>query len=677
VNQQRRIWRFDRRLLLVVLLPCGLLVHSAGLAASSNGPDISFFTLHDVAAVFQVGYLVDDDERETSGSGTTFQNRSTWEEELIFKTKSSIYHPAFLSIFLDGGPLLVQQDFKTNAGEAKTTETLLSYSLRLKFLDMKPYPFSVYVRKDHPSVSTSLSGRFLTESDSRGFDLKLTKLWQGADANFEFSDNESFGSGLNAIVDESVKTGSFLFRQNYREGDSLRIWHQFSERDSSSGSLGLPIQNSQTEIETTTADATNRFGAERQLLLSQYASRIRNSRDVGGTLSDVVTDNYRGRFTWEGLRRIQPGFGYSASRSRRADLDSSSKGLNAGFGYRVSDNLSSSLAGNWSSSKTTGFDRSSLGARAALNYSLQTRYGNLGASANISRTRSDQESDVSFLEVFDEPLVMTGTSLVALVNEFVEAASIQVSNFAQTQVFVEGLDYRVVEVGSTTSIQRLVGGNIADGQTVLVDYRYQASGTALYASYTRGMFLNYTLPNGVNFFARFSDNKTEVREGQLTTPVNDANTIEFGASIRHTIANGTDMTGEVRRLENNEEISPYVLDSLTVGIVSALRSGLSVRMAGSLVDVEYEDEVEGVDQFSLSFGVSGRLFTRLGVDVTSAYSRDTGGSSDRRQLQHRLALKWSYRAVQASLIANSTSETLGATQRDSFHVSAQLSRWFQ
>ena len=46
-----------------------------------------------------------------------------------------------------------------------------------------------------------------------------------------------------------------------------------------------------------------------------------------------------------------------------------------------------------------------------------------------------------------------------------------------TSIYVEDLDYRLITIGSITSIQRLITGNISDGETVLVDTAANPPGT--------------------------------------------------------------------------------------------------------------------------------------------------------------------------------------------------------
>jgi hypothetical protein len=281
------------------------------------------------------------------------------------------------------------------------------------------------------------------------------------------------------------------------------------------------------------------------------------------------------------------------------------------------------------------------------------------------------------VQVFDEPLVLVGTNPVALAQDFVVAASVVVKNESQTQIFVEGFDYRLVVVGSVTSIQRLVGSNIQDGQRVLVDYDYQTSGTAEFDSLNTSLNLNASFLKYFSAGAAFQLRDTKLREGELTTPRNDleGTGLTFAADVP--VGNRWQFGLSASYWDRNEEIAPSVSNTLTLHAATHLWRSTRLRLSGTYLKVDQEESIEDIDQVQYRLGVSSRLWSRVLLTYDVTYLEDDGGSLPRQQTQHRLDMQWNYRAVRFFLRASRADERLGATQRDYTRVTAEVARFFR
>ena len=238
------------------------------------------------------------------------------------------------------------------------------------------------------------------------------------------------------------------------------------------------------------------------------------------------------------------------------------------------------------------------------------------------------------------------------------------------------MDYRLLVIGSVTSVQRLINGNITDGETVSVDYSYETSGTAEFDTLRSGVALNIGLFNTVNAYLRYEAQDTSLRSGEFTNPVNDRNALELGVSVRNQFLDGWSMSGQYRHRDQDEEISPFVSDALDVSLTTSLRGTWNVTLAGGLSMIDFENSAEDVDQIRYRLGLSGRLFRRVQFQYDAAYLSDTGGTLSRKQLQHRLNLHWAYRQVRFVLRALYSDDELGPTDRINKQVTAQLIRAF-
>ena len=239
IRQTRRLHKGS------LLSALAALIAAPAAAAPGNDYEVKPFGLISTDAQLSIRYLLDDNERGSVSSGETFETRTTWEEELFLTAKSYVYHPGFLNMEVGGGPLLVQQEFAANPGSARNNDTLVNFLGRLNFLELKNYPVSLYYRRSHPSVVTSLSGRFLTRNNEYGISGHYSGLESRANLKVAVGHWDSEGSGFGNVVDEDVDRAAINLATSYRDSDQLTVdYNQFTQT-SLSGSTDLPIQESQ------------------------------------------------------------------------------------------------------------------------------------------------------------------------------------------------------------------------------------------------------------------------------------------------------------------------------------------------------------------------------------------------------------------------------------------------
>ena len=661
-----------RRVILTITLLCAS--YSAG-ADSHQVNDIKPFGLLDVGGYIRVGYLFDDRERGTDGEGV-FERRSTWEEEVLVLTKSFIYHPGFLNMELGGGPLLVQQSFDSDTEVSNNSDTYGNIIARLNFLDLKAYPISMFFERSHPSATTSLAGRFLTQNDVYGFDGRIGELFAGSTSlNYSVSRRDAQGSGFGSVVDDVVDTTLIRMQTSYRDSDRLTLQYDTLEQASQSGSAGLPIVPSFLDQENAEIRAENYFGADKQVELRQYLRR-RQQEQV--TTQEFKFDDlrYSGRLRWNLSDDTNSFLRYETLDSQRSDADVETSDAEFSVVHGFTDGLILESAIGQSTTDQTGFERDMRLLRAAVNYSRETKFGGLGMSGSLRAARTDQVSSADEIAVIDEPITLVGTNQVALANEFVVVESVQVSNAQGTQIYVEGLDYRLVTVGSITRIQRLVPSTITDGETVLVDYRYETSGTAEFDTLASALSVNVSFLNTLTAFVRYDWQDTDVRSGSLTNPVNDRDRVELGITMSNQFLDGWSIDGQYRHVVNDEEISPYVSDLLDAGFSSSLFGRFKVAVSAGISEIDYENSPEDVQQVTYRLRLGGRAFNRSRFSYEVSYLDDAGGSEPRRQVRHRLSFQWSYRQVQFDLRGYYFQDRLGVTERDETRITGQLTRVF-
>ncbi len=667
--------RAGKHYLSVALAVIITVLPSSSFGEYRNVLDIKPFGVLDVSGRLRTTYLFDDRERG-SGTSNSFETRSTWEEEFFLLTQSFVYHPGFLNMDLGGGPVFVQQQFDSTPGETSDNDTLFNFLARFNFLELKTYPVSLYYERSHPSITTSLAGRFLTESDAYGIDGRISDLLGGSTSvRFEAGSRVTQGSSLGSVVDDDRDSGSFLIETSYRDSDRLELKYDRLDTVSASGSPGLPIFRSEISQEIVEIRSRNWLGSDKRFELSQVARRLQ--QDTQAATSTTLDDrNYRADLRWKMSDRMRSYLRYRLLDTQHSFSESEVQDVELGLVRQANKNLSFDSAIQHVSSEQTGFDRDMSILRGTVNYTRDVGFGTLGFSGSFNGARTDQESSSTAVQVFDESHILTGTTIVDLANEFVVTGTVAVSNVARTQIFAEGIDYRLLEIGSVTSIQRLIGGNISDGETIVVDYSFETSGTAAFDSLGTSFSVNLGILKFMNAYVRFNSQDTNLRSGEFTNPINDRDSLELGVSASNQFVNNWNLSGQYRHRDQKEEISPFVSDTLDVSLTTNVRGRWKLTVASSLSVVDFENSNEDTNQISYRLGLSGRLFQRALFTYDVAYLSDDGGSLQRDQLRHRLRFQWAYRQVRFALNALVSEDKLGNSENDNAQVSAQLTRAF-
>jgi hypothetical protein len=636
--------------------------------------DIKPFALQDINAVFAVRYLLDEQDRISDSGSASYEDRATWEEELFISTRSYVYHPGFLNIDFGIGPKLVQQQFETGAGANRNNETFVNLNARLNFLQLKSYNFSLFFEKDNPSVTTGLAGRFITEREAYGLNAMLYQAGRTR-VRLDAARRESEGEGFDRIQDEQLDHGQLSVSTSYGDNNTIKLLQRFEDRESASGSIGLPIQETSTRNKFTELRTKNFFGSAGRHWVSQFY-RMRKQDLVVSDTTRTDNQDYDIAIDLSHNESLRSRFDYSFAGFEREDTDGLSHNLRASISNSFNKRFDYGFNTFYLDQEQTGFDRDSLGVGTNFSYWRPIKSGSIRVGAHATQARTDQLSETEFVEVIDEALVLIGTNSVPLANDFVEAQSVVVKNESQTQIYVEDFDYRLVVVGSVTSIQRLLGGNIQDGERVLVDYEHRTSGTAEFDTAIGSLNVGADFLKYFSAAANFQLRETKLRSGELTTPINDMETLRLSIAADFPVGARWQLGVSVSYAENREDISPSVSNALTVQAATHLWRSTRLNLSANYLKVDQERSIEDVDQVQFQLAASNRLWSRLRVGYQASYLEDDGGSLPRRVVRHRLDMQWNYRAVRFFLRATRVDESQGTTDRDYTQVTAELVRLF-
>ena len=134
--------------------------------------------------------------------------------------------------------------------------------------------------------------------------------------------------------------------------------------------------------------------------------------------------------------------------------------------------------------------------------------------ASINYRLKSSTFDEEFIPVIDEPKVLTGIAFSFLNNKFIDIGSIKVTNTDRTRVYINNIDYEIDEINFFVRIRRLIGSGIADGETVLVSYRYLSTTPSYDDSlFSQSYGFNANLWSTLLFFYEYKQSKQKILSG--------------------------------------------------------------------------------------------------------------------------------------------------------------------
>ena len=635
------------------------------------GAQIETFRLTEVNSELALRYLYDAQTFYSSGDKTQEDIRPTFQEEYSVDTESYIYHPNLLSMNLGASFLLDQSRVKTLSAENSNNEQLLGYNARLDFLKNKPYPASLYYTRSNPSVSVGVGGRFLLQNTRYGIDLALLQSISPVEVILNAYRQSASGEGFEQLTDDVIDHTSLRLSRSYGKGNNAQLTYQTNVRDSRSGSPGLPIQERTTSNESTFFDSKNLFGSKREVQLTTniaYTTQKEFPRREELRAYPVIN--------WQHNDRINSFYRFLYTNADEENQKTRQNLFTTGFGYNDNKRTHGSFDVHIEDSNNTGIQYKARGANYQINYNRPIAIGSVTMAYSGGVAYRNQQAESATFTIFGEEQTLVGTTQVNLNRQFVVSNSIVVSNISRTQTYIEDLDYRVLQVGSTTQIQRLAAGNITDGQVVLVDYDYRTGGTFAFNLLNNNALLQWNLARYYELYIRFRDSQQKLREGDPTIPLNSITSYTYGGTASQPLLNGITLGGQAYIEDHTEDINSYLMRYLDAYVELPLPRVSKLRLGTRRQLIDNEKSVEDVNLTVWLLRLQARPWLRTQMNYEFSHETDTGGTLKRMLRIQRLQFRWAFRQLSLSANAYYTQEQQGSLDRDRWSVRVNLVRSF-
>jgi len=655
---------------LVLLLP----------ACATYAQELAPFRLIDFWAYLELKYGVDRIDNRSTGAETDIDDERR-QIEFGASSTSYVFHPKLLQMRIAGSLLSDWQNIvrELNAqpsggvdlSRSKRKELLINLNASLQFLKDKPYPVTISYLRDNPIVSTGVEGSFTQETERLGFDLQLRDVLP-FNLALNTSQNWNFGESLDRIIDNSNERVTVNARKTFSPGNRLALDYETSAQESRNGDPRRPIQEKVRETERIWLTTVSKFGNEDQVRIDQTVRF--NRRDE----PDVTDINFSPMVRWTHSPKWESTYRYNFDQTERpeSDFENRAETLSASISYSPSPKFNGLIRSNFD--RSTEVDRLSQDARelsGQANIQHDTSAGQLNLSLGLGYRLDDRESQSPRVTIEEEPVTFVGTAPIPLSRDFVIAATVVVRNDTLTQTYIEGVDYVLSEIGSTTRIERLISGSILDSETVLVDYEAETGGTFEYSQINQSLSANFKFARFHNVFLRYYNSRQNLQSGTPTLPFNSVEAIEIG--LREQIplrSSGVQISGEARYLRQDEDINPYNQASLSLSVNAPLSSKVKMTASASrnIVDNLLSDEDSDLTSFNAN--ITWQALRNLSVRAEGHYDEDTGGTVLRSNTRWKLTAQWRYRKISLRMDTQYRREQQGDLDNDHYEFWVQIRR---
>ena len=152
-------------------------------------------------------------------------------------------------------------------------------------------------------------------------------------------------------------------------------------------------------------------------------------------------------------------------------IESNQHDIGGRLDHQLFESLRSHIAYNYVNASQTFYKERITRAEIGFDYTKNIPTGFLRLNYNYSLNNENRENLSGFISAIDESVLLSDGMVTLLKIPFADKNSIVVKNSLGLNIFQENFDYILIQRGSYYEIQRIPGGQITNGEVVLVSYQ--------------------------------------------------------------------------------------------------------------------------------------------------------------------------------------------------------------
>jgi len=598
------------------------------------------FVIERIRATLDFMYRYRTDERKRAGQPTVTEVEEIYRPRVQISADAYIVHPNFIELSLLGGLQLDHTMLDSNELNLTEDTTTLdtNYDFRAFILGKSSMPVTLYSRR----TQTNIDRLF-------GPSLDSTVTEHGAMVQF---------------VNERAPTSIQYFHRDQEQTDAIGRTDLGTAQDSFDLHSNILLSDRQTLSLDYTLDSIQQSGAGRRSedTLRHDATAIHELN-----FGDGYRDKLRSRVRWyeqtgnEDISRLTLDeslrLRHSDTLQTRYDVlyetqqrtDSTQDYLRGNFNVRhqLYDSLVTTANLGASTLTTDGFTSDEYFGDITFDYVKHVPYGMFSASASFSENVRANGPRGTPLRIFDENRTFNDPAPITLARQNILPGSIRITDLSGLLFYDEGLDYTVSAFPDRVEIRRVIGGNIVDGQAVLIDYTIGPEPANTISTTGLGFSARYDINegflNGVGLYMRYLQRDASIDSPQPTLFVlNDSRDLILG--VDYVIGKLT-LNGEYETYDS--VTSPFDATRLEARYIHTLGRFSSVSLVGNYQMVDYPTLNNHIDLALITASWNQQLSNELRLNAQVIWRDERNDLDGHTQgFEQRVNLNWRYRQTE-------------------------------
>lgn len=614
----------------------------------------------DFTAEYQRDRIAGDDRPTQHDRFTEFQ------ETLTASTTGFIGHPNLIHFDLSGTFGLSQQfiDSESSNRDEDPIETIEEYDVRAMLLGQSNTPSTIYSTRTRTNLARQFGDTIDSVVTESGFILLLRNDVLPTSVHY-FHRNESQTSQTNTsnyfLVQDTVE-----WESQYRPAaNQSLLWNYTMDSIDQSGNM---FQNDSYIRQTGLLTHNLDFGDKNQ-------NNLRSALFMFNQTGDFPTTRMR---LDENLRLFHnPDFetlyNYSLNWTDTDDTNQLFQRADAGLRYDVFDSLviGANIGGSYLTADPGSFSSGQAFGDLFFDYDKQVPLGMLTAGLAVAGVYVSDSDRGSPLQVNDDLRTFGPSGIIVIERRNVEPNSIRVSDAAGIVVYIVGVDYTVSAFDDRVEIRRVLGGAIAPGQIVSIDYEIgpePGSTTTTLGLHARVRYDFQEGPlKGLGVYARYFHQDQDIREkGPVIIVPADVNALIFGAD--YTLG---PLTLSAEREMHDSTLSPFDATRLSATYLQPLGLGSSLAFNANFDDIDRYDD--GTHSTIASFGGrwNQRIDDKLTISLGALWqTQSESPGTDVHGFEQVLEVTWRHR--QTTIFGSIRNSMNDSTAVDSQYLNFQF-----
>lgn len=582
----------------------------------------------DLTAVYQ---------RSESDRGGAKTDSQQWlfTQELTLETRGYVVHPNLLelNIAFGGGIEEALGDF---SGDSDTSiSPIYDWDLSATYRRNGEWPLTVYSRREQYWIFRDFANA--VEADTTETGASVSHHQGSTDTQLSLTHVESNQSGQELFDDYNFTQDSFNWFSSAQLGPGQSLTWSYN--------VAAVDQSGAANASYTTHDLSlSHMASFGQGQKDRLTSRITYNRSD----ASLGIDRFRWteRLNLKHSSALRTRYEYNLEWYQIGQTERMIHRGSGGFTHQLYKSLTTNgdIGVNYASGNDD-FTSTTYYGDISWDYRKKVPYGILNGSLGLGFSR-DENSASGTIEYADLSRTFTDPQPIVLIGTGINPSTIVLTD-PSGLLYVPGVDYTVQAFADRVEIQRIIGGAIGSGQTVLIDYAADPQPQSTIDTANGYAGLRYDIDrgflSGLSLYARYSQQNQSIDSPQPESLVeNEYDDVLYGAEYRR-----WGWTFGLEQQLHDSTVYPY--DATRFFARYLRRAGATDwSLNAAWTRLEYGDLDNTVDLYTVSGRVDHRITSRLRASAVLMW-RDESSTlyGDVTGFEQQLELEWNYRQVEA------------------------------